>query len=657
MRARAALAIAMVILAVLTVWGEGVEPPYSWRVSSPLGLRESAPIDTLFLNYSRRSVPSTAPGDAIATTGNLGTDCLNMVFFERPIPSTFYFKDALRYWMPQQSQFQWYNTRIPMTLLSYNTGGSRETEQNRLKAIFSGNVTKNLQVGAMLDYLYSKGSYNYQAAKDLIWGFSGSYNTDQWNINAFYNHWNMLNKDNGGITDPLYITDPAQLQGGDDKVEAKSIPTNLTAAHTRVVGQQLFSSTRYTLGTYRELERADTDTVVRKEFVPAMTVGWTLDYEYNRHKFLNTNAAEAAKFWDNAYFSTKETNDVTRFWSLQNTLSVLMHQGFKPYIPVGIAAWLRHEARRAMQAHIPDEITGEDATEGLTPLPDVVPVHAQTQNRLWVGGMVTRDRLGPFAADASLEAGVFGSAIGTFSVKGNLTAKVEIGRLGESSVHLYTKLLNQPPPYFYSNFISNHFIWANSFKKVRTFNLGGEIKLTGAGTRLRVDYNAIDNAAFFGEDQLPTQATEAVHVLGARLCQDLHIGILHWDNTLTLQTTSKAEVIPLPTFTVYSNLYLKFKVAKVLDVQLGIDCDYYTKYYSPSYQPATMAFYNQRHTQVGNYPFMNAYANFNLKRARFYVLLSHFNKGWLGGNNYFSMPLYPLNPMRFQMGVSVNFAD
>lgn len=70
-----------------------------------------------------------------------------------------------------------------------------------------------------------------------------------------------------------------------------------------------------------------------------------------------------------------------------------------------------------------------------------------------------------------------------------------------------------------------------------------------------------------------------------------------------------------------------------------------------------MAFYNQRHTQVGNYPFMNAYANFKLKRARFYVLLSHFNKGWLGGNNYFSMPLYPLNPMRFQMGVSVDFAN
>lgn len=646
----------LALLAIGTMWGEELVPPYSWRVSSPLGFKTYAPIDTLFLNYSRRSVPSTALGDAVATTGNLGTDCLNMVYFERPRPTTFYFKDALRYWMPQQSTFQWYNTRIPMTLLSYNTGGTRETEQNRLQAVFSGNATKHLQVGAMLDYLYSRGSYNYQAAKDLIWGVSASYNTDRWQINAFYNHWNMLNKDNGGITDALYITDPAQLQGGDDKVEPKSIPTNLTSAHTRLVGQQLFSSARYTLGSYRELERADTDTVVQKIFIPAMSVGWTINYEYNRHKFITTEAKDA-EFWENAYFDKSATNDVTRFWTVQNTASVQMHQGFKPYIPVGLVAWLRHEVRRAMQMSIPDTVFSTIPPEGLTPLPDKIPNHAQTQNRLWLGGMVTRDHLGPFAADASIEAGIFGSAIGNYSITGNLSANVELGRSGASSLHLYTKFINEPTPYFYSRYISNHFIWDNSFDKVKTFNLGGEIKVAGSGTSIRVDYTALKNAVYFGENQMPTQSADAVHVLGARLSQDLHVGILHWDNRLTLQTTSKDEVIPLPTFTLYSNLYLKFKVAKVLDVQFGIDCDYYTKYFSPSYQPATMAFYNQRHTQVGNYPFMNAYANFKLKRARFYLLLSHFNKGWLGGNNYFSMPLYPLNPMRFQMGVSVNFAN
>ncbi len=116
-------------------------------------------------------------------------------------------------------------------------------------------------------------------------------------------------------------------------------------------------------------------------------------------------------------------------------------------------------------------------------------------------------------------------------------------------------------------------------------------------------------------------------------------------------------MLPLPKLALYSNLYLAFKVAKVLKVQLGIDCDYYTRYYAPAYNPATMTFHTQQEQKCGNFAFANAYANFRLKRARFFVLYSHVNDGIVGGKNYFSSPHYPLNPGRFQMGVSVDFAN
>ena len=97
-------------------------------------------------------------------------------------------------------------------------------------------------------------------------------------------------------------------------------------------------------------------------------------------------------------------------------------------------------------------------------------------------------------------------------------------------------------------------------------------------------------------------------------------------------------------------------MAHVLDVELGTDCNYYTKYYAPAYQPATMSFHSQNELKIGNYPFMNIYANMNLKQARFYVMFSHINQG-LTGKNYFSAPHYPLNPRKFQMGVSINFKN
>ena len=145
-------------------------------------------------------------------------------------------------------------------------------------------------------------------------------------------------------------------------------------------------------------------------------------------------------------------------------------------------------------------------------------------------------------------------------------------------------------------------------------------------------------------------------MLSASLQQNFRVGVLNWNNKVTFQTSSDQSVIALPKLSVYSNLFLRFKVAKVLHVDFGVDCSYYTKYYAPNYQPATMAFTNQQQVKVGNYPFMNVYANMKLKRARFYIMMSHVNQG-LTGKNYFAMPHYPMNPRRFQMGVSVDFCN
>ena len=53
---------------------------------------------------------------------------------------------------------------------------------------------------------------------------------------------------------------------------------------------------------------------------------------------------------------------------------------------------------------------------------------------------------------------------------------------------------------------------------------------------------------------------------------------------------------------------------------------------------------------------MNLYASCRLYKTRFFVMVSHINQGWFS-RDYFSMPLYPLNPRKFQIGLSVDFAN
>ena len=212
---------------------------------------------------------------------------MNMIFSQRAPISDFFFRDALSAWLPSESKMKFYNTRIPMTLLSFNSSGGRETAQERLQTTFSGNINAKAQVGAMLDYLYSKGSYNYQAVKDLAWGASGSYMGDRYEFQGFFNHYNMVNKENGGITDMLYITDPAELQGGVTSIDAKSIPTNLKDAHTRQSGDELYLNNRYKVGYWHEETVDDTTTV--RTYIPVSSFIYTLKYNSAKHLFIDTS--------------------------------------------------------------------------------------------------------------------------------------------------------------------------------------------------------------------------------------------------------------------------------------------------------------------------------------------------------------------------------
>ena len=590
--------------------------------------------------------------DAWATTGNLGAEGSNMIWLERRPSSDFYFRDPLAHWLPSEHTMKYYNSRIPMTLLSYNASGGKETAQERLKGDFSGNINSKAQVGALLDYIYSKGSYANQALKNLTWGASGSYMGDRYEMQAFYNHYNSLNKENGGITDSRYITDPAALQGGVSSINAKSIPTRLTAAHTRYVGGQFWMNHRYKVGYWYE-EKTENDTIVKRTYIPVMSFIWTIDYSFAKHLFYNTAPGEATGFFENTFLSATGTRDETKFSSVTNTVGVSMLEGFHKYAKFGLAAYARYQFRTYTQT--PDTLDHNVPTT-LTPLPDYYfnIANKKNQNLLWVGGQMTKQRGTLLTYDVTAEFGIIGEAAGDINIDGNVGTKFRL--LGDTvNISAYGRFVNAHAPYLMQSYRSNHFIWYNDFGKERTFKAGGILRIPHTGTAINIGVENIQNHIYFGADAMPVQHSGSVQVFSAKLEQRLKAGILHWDNRITYQTSSNEAVISIPKLAVYSNLYLKCNIA-TLKLQFGIDCDYYTKYYAPSYQPATMAFYNQREVKCGNYPFMNLYANMKLQKARFYVLFSHINQGWFG-KNYFSMPNYPLNPRRFQIGVAVDFPN
>ncbi|MCM1483489.1 MAG: putative porin [Muribaculaceae bacterium] len=634
-----------------------IAPSYAWQMLPPLGLHETATIDTTLYNYFQQSVPSEV-SIAYATTGNLGAEGMNMIFFDRKPQSDFFFRDVLEAWLPERGNHKYYNTRIPMTLLSYNTGGGKESAQDRLQAVFSGNVNKQLQIGANLDYLYSKGSYQNQAVKDMAWGLSSSYMGDRFEYQAFFNHYNYVLKENGGLSDIRYVTEPGEIQGGVTSFNPKTIPVRLNDAHNRLTGQEAYINSRYKVGywhTEPATHKTEADTVDIRTYIPVSSFIWTLDYNSARHVFDNKSTGEDSNLWENSYLTQGHTHDVTSYWSLRNTFGVSLLEGFHKYAKFGLAGYVTHEIRKYTQA--PDTMTlHPDRPSDLTPYPygELVPGKA-TENLLWVGAQLTKQRGTLLRYEATGKIGVVGAAAGEIHANGNISTRFKL--LGDTvAITGYGLFANETAPYLMKHYVSNHFIWENDFGKIRRLRFGGKLDLPFSGTHINVGAENVQNMIYFNELSLPQQHSGSVQVFSASLQQDFRVGILNWRNRLTYQTSSNDAVLPLPKFAVYSNLYILFKVAGVLSVQLGVDCDYYTKYYAPGFQPATMTFYNQREVKLGNYPMMNAYANMKLSKARFYVLYSHVNQG-LTGRDYFSVPGYPLNPRRLLLGISVDFAN
>lgn len=625
-------------------------PSYSWKLLPPLGLREPAEMDTLYTDYSLRFVPQTV-SPAYAATGNYCAEGYNLIYFDRKPISDFMFRDAISHWVPDEEKIRFFNTRIPMTLMGYSFGGGKDNGQDDLSLVFSGNANKRLQFGAMLDYLYSKGMYANQAAKDLTWGLSGSYIGERVEAQAYGYHFALTSRENGGITDDLYITDPAVVQGGNTSVNSKDIPTNLTAAHNRVRGTDLYLNNRYKIGFWKE-EQVN-DTTVKRTLVPVTSIIWTLKYSDGVHKFRNMNAEQNLGFWKNTYLNPDYTVDVQNYWKLRNTIGVSLLEGFNKYAKAGLSAYITHELRDYKMSSDPLQPT-EAQLDAMTPVPFPDMTTSERQTLMWVGAQLTKQQGRLLNYNVTGEIGLVGPAAGEIKVNGEITTRVPL--FGDTvPVRAFGHFTNLSAPWLMQHYWSNHFMWNNSFEKTRSLRIGGEISIPWTRTTFSAAVENVQNQLYFDANALPAQYGGSAQVFSATLRQNFKLGVLHWDNLLTYQQCTQDAVIPLPKLALNTNLYVVFRIA-TLFVQFGANCDYFTKYKGVDFQPATMSFYNQRSVDIGNYPFVSVYLNMKLSKTRFYVMMSHVNQG-MTGTNYFSMPHYPMNPRRLQMGLSIDFAN
>lgn len=607
---------------------------YSWAIDERFGTPKRVPFDTIPLNFQNYTLQEGNSASK-AYLGNLGSPTYDRIFEKRGDDPLFLFHNVFTDLLPSPDKVNYVNSKIPITNVLYQTAGGIQNREERFKVHLSLNANKAFNFGARLDYVYARGFYANQRVRKLDYQFYGSYVSDRYVLHAFINPYDMQNFENGGLSDDRYITDPDAVQGK-NPVESQDFPTVLgDDVSNKNSGGVYFLSHRYNLGFYKEIQTdtvGNADSTIIEEFVPVSSVIHTLQLSQSDRLFHATGLPVG--YYQNNYFSADSTNDRTGLFSLKNTFALQLREGFNKYAKAGLTAYATADIRSYSVMNNLGEL--EDVGE------TSVAVGAELSKRQ--GEVITYAALG--------ELGVVGKDAGQVKLIGDLHTNFRLGK-ENVSVNLFGSMKNLLPNFYYRRYNSNHFRWDNDFSFEQRVRLGGSLTMKKFDLGLRFSVENLTNYIYL--DSIgPKQNSGSVQVITATLHKNFAFRAWHWDNEATFQQSSNQAVLPLPTFTIYSNMYILTKISNVLTMQLGADCRYYTKYHAMGYQPALGQYYVQDKIEIGGYPHVNLYANMHLKQARFFVMYSNAGAGLLG-KDYFLAPHYAMNPTVLRLGISVNF--
>ena len=644
---------------------------YQWKVTRRLGNIIPVPVDTLHAGFQNTNDPA-GPTGQYNYLGNLGSPRMSRIFFDRKEESQFFFTDPYDQTVLRPEDVTFTNTLSPYTNLTYYKSFNNRNSEERFKSYFAMNANKRFGFGFYVDYLYGRGMYNNQSTAFFNGGLFASYRGDKYNLHFIFNNDNLKMRENGGITDDRYITDPLGMAEGKKQYQSTDIPTVLNKVWNHNRSYHAFLTHRYNLGFYKEKtdslvnndSSVDNDSTENlKEFVPVTSFIHTLELDFNGRKYVTQDDAQNRQFFEHTYFGN-DSIDRNRRTSIRNTFGISLREGFNKWAKAGLTAFLTHEYR---------DFTLPDTTD----VPNQRVIKHYKENIVYVGGELLKEQ-GKFLHYKVLgEFAVAGEDAGQFRLEGNGDLNLNI--LGDSvrlDVNAYMKNLN--PVFYYRNFHSKHYWWDNSdLSKIMRTRVEGKLSFKRLGTTLRAGVENIKNYTYLANTSVPVanssgeiisfknnaavkQYSGNIQVFTAMLQQKLKFGIFHLDGEVVYQKSSEQSILPLPELSAYGNIYIHGNLVKnVLQASLGADVRYFTKYNAPDYSPVIGQFYLQNPENtvaIGGCPMVNVYANLHWKRTRIFLMMYNVNQN-TGNSRYFLAPHYPISPRILKLGISWNFFD
>ena len=612
----------------------------TWKLNAYGAFMDSIPMDTT-LNKFHIYHPAFQDAVTLSYVGNYGTPYLNNHFFSRQANVDFYFLRTRDAYLLTPGEIKYYNTRTPYTLLDF-TQSEHRTRKNeiRFNVLHSQNVNPYWNFTFRFDQARSAGQYKNQETKNNFVTLYSSYNRDRLNIYGGFISNSLINNENGGLDSTADLL---------EEPDTDFLDVNLTSVRSEFGNMYFFTTGEYQFGRFIDVpsgtpafedEDEEQRISIPTQFKPFAGIIYSFEYQNHTKEYIDREDTINA-FFDHAYYGPEYEKDSIRFAKVRNVLQLKQYENPDRKTSFGKRAYIGQEFVRLSM-----------------PGPILYTYNRQVRrySNVYAGGGIFRQTGSFWRWNFDGRIFFLGRNAGQTELSGVITKPLSL--LGDSlaSININGRIENLMPEFFQEEYYSNRIRWNNDLKMEQRMTVNGNIKLPGRNAELHANYALINNFLYNNGEGIPSQFGGQLLVLSAYADKNFTLGKLNFRTRVLWQKAGNDDVLHLPDLSAFVSTDFRFVISKVLFTQLGIDTRYNTAYYADAYDPATGFFHLQNDVKIGNYPYIDLYANLRLKRTRVFFKLMNVGTEFID-REYYTTPGYPMNRRTFRMGVAWSFYD
>ena len=638
-------------------------------------------LDTTY-NYHFNEYPFYKEDINTTWLGVSGSPEMTYNYFKRAQTDNAIFYTPLQRYSYSPETLPNYNTKTPHTELAYwgTLFANKEKEESNIRVLTTQNILPELNLTLEFRRFGGNGILKREDTNNRNVVIASNYMGKRYLMHTGYIYNKVARSENGGIVDNFWIRDTT--------VDAREIDIYLKNASSTTKKNTLFLDQSYRIPfTFLEnlkgrkerkrqeavrdsimtsgdslaiaalLEKETLDEIeetevavdtVNKDITTAI-IGHSSEYSVFRRIYqddISTSDDLGRQFFnDRFYLNPTRSADSLRVMKFENRFFIRLQPWKSDAIVSKLDVGIGDKLANYFTFNTADYVQGSSNT-------------LLNSTYLYAGARGQYKKY--FTWDAKGEYTFLGYEINDFCIHANLAFSAYPFRRDRKSpltlkAHFETTL--KEPDYYEQHLCTNHYMWNNDFGKISSTKIGAALEIPRWDLHASFDYALLSNNIYYDTEGIVRQNTDPMSVMTASLRKDFIVWKFHLDHQALFQLSSNKDVIPLPMLALNLRYYLQFDVVKkVMQMQIGANAAFTTKWYAPAFNPVLGVFHNQNVAEYGNCPYIDAFVNIQWKRACIFVKIVNVNMGWPNKSaDYFSAAGYIAPQRAIKFGISWPF--